>query len=114
MRMIFKSFCLLWLCACTQTHYMTSTGYLGIPNQDQVPGKVDPIPEIRNRYYAISKVEEVPFEIYLWHKERDRAIFEVFCGNIIYFSSEVDTDYEVEPGCRDYVRILERKKTIRP
>jgi len=103
--------CLAFLSGCAGSRYLTVTGYLGIPNQEQHPGKAQPISILRGRYYGISKVELVPYDDYLWYKTRSRIRFEAWDGRTIYFSIEANVDFEIEPGGRDYVIVLERKRT---
>ena len=101
------------LSGCAGSHYMTATGYLGIPEHEWDPDKGKPVPEIRE-YHVISAVIEVPYEDYLKWKQSEQTMYEVTRGSTVYFSVEMDAELDAGNGDVALVPALERRKTTKP
>ncbi len=112
MKRVIIPICLIIFIGCSGSKYLTETGYLGIPNQERYPGKSEPISVARNKYFEISEVQLVPFEDYLRYKSTKHVKFVARHGDNIYFCTEFEVDLEIEPGVREWVILLERKKTV--
>lgn len=116
MRVVFVVLTLALVSGCAGTSFMTPSGYLGLPENESHPASdAEPIPIVRDRgYHSVSKVSAVPYKNYLLYKKDKQTKYEFRQDNTIYFSIELNVDFEKNSGLRLWMTILERKKTIVP
>ena len=97
---------------CLASDYMTTNGYLGIPDQATYPDETtEPITDVRDRYWQISMVEDAPYGDYAGAVSNGAAKFVATQGDIIYFCTEMSGDFEQSAEVRAWVTILYRWKT---
>lgn len=106
----------LVVAGCASPAYLTPEGYLGLADDDEYPeGRGALVAHVADKgYYAVSEVEIVPYEDYAAAAADGRVKYEAAAGPVIYYSVEADLDLAPTPNVREWVRILERKKTARP
>lgn len=102
----------LLMAGCLGPRYMTSFGYLGIPERESYPNtKAQPIETVSGRYWRISEVADAPYADYLSAVSNGTAQFVVSRGENVYFSTEMTGDFEQSAEVRAWVTILHRWKT---
>ncbi|HNR99173.1 MAG TPA: hypothetical protein PKX48_06605 [Planctomycetota bacterium] len=106
----------LSVAGCAAPALMTPEGYLGLADEDEYPeGRGALAAHVAEAgYYAVSEVETVPYEDYAAAAAEGRVKYEVAADPYIYYSVEADLDLAPTPKVREWVKILERKKTRRP
>ena len=97
---------------CLASDYMTTNGYLGIPDQATYPDETtEPITDVRDRYWQISTVKAAPYGDYTGAVSNGTAMFVATQGDIIYFCTEMSGDFAQSAEVRAWVTILNRWKT---
>lgn len=114
MKIIFLAISLICICGCNGIKEATATGYLGIPDQAEYPEKGSPCSEIKDKFYAVTKVKTMDYDEYLWYKKKKLVHYETRHGNTVHFCSIFKDDTETRPAGKDFVLILERWKTTAP
>ncbi len=101
---------------CASPTYLTPTGYLGLADDVEYPdeGSVLVADVAAAGYYAVSETENVAWEEYLAAKASGLVKYEAEDGNAVYYCLETHIDLAPAPNVREWVRVLERRRTVRP
>jgi hypothetical protein len=106
-----------FLAGCASPAYVTPFGYLGLADDDEYPeGVARLVPEVAAAgYYAVTKAEDTSYGEFLAARREGIVRYEAEAGGrTIYYSIATHVDLAPAPNVREWVLILERKKTVRP
>src|SRR5437899_2970506 len=89
----------------------TGFRYLGIPPEEEYPQTAFQLDKgvPRNKYYRVSRVSHVTKDQYERDLGRGRMRFRERHGEAEFYATEFSGDYELQPGVRAWVTILQRK-----